>query len=153
MPEYHVTQSKKEALEEELHAITHKTRPDILERLEAARALGDLKENAEYHAMRDLQGKNESRIREITELLKYAVIVEKTDTGKVALASIVVVQKKGSDTQQEFTLVSRAEADILENKIGEDSPLGEALMGSVVGNEACFETPKGEVCYEIIEIR
>jgi len=153
MPEYHVTQSKKEALEKELHTIVNDTRPDILVRLEAARELGDLKENAEYHCMRDLQGKNEARIRDIQEILKYAIIIEKSDTGKVALASTVVVQKEGSDAQQEFVVVSRSEADILENKIGEDSPLGEALMGSAVGDKACFETPKGEVCYIIIEIR
>lgn len=152
MVEYHITQAKKEALEAELHELTHVKRPDILEKLDAARSLGDLKENAEYHAMRDAQGMNESRIQEIEELLKFAVIVEKHTDGVIALASEVTVTKSGSDTKLVFTIVSPQESDISTGKIADNSPLGQALMGKKKGDVVLFETPKGSVEYTIKKV-
>lgn len=152
MVEYHITQAKKESLEAELHTLTHITRPDILEKLDAARSLGDLKENAEYHAMRDAQGMNESRIQEIEELLKFAVIVEKHNDGIVALASEVTVTKGDSNTKLVFTIVSPQESDISTGKIADNSPLGQALMGKKKGNVVLFETPKGSVEYTIKKV-
>lgn len=152
MVEYHITQAKKEALEAELHELTHVKRPDILEKLDAARSLGDLKENAEYHAMRDAQGMNESRIQEIEELLKFSVIVEKHTDGVIALASEVTVTKSGSDTKSVFTIVSPQESDISTGKIADNSPLGQALMGKKKGDVVLFETPKGVVEYKIKKV-
>ena len=152
MAEYHITQQKKEALQAELHELTHTKRPDILIKLDAARSLGDLKENAEYHAMRDAQGMNESRIQEIEEVLKFAVIIEKHTDGIVALASEVTVTKAGADKKQVFTIVSPQESDILNGKIADNSPLGQALMGKKKGDIAIFETPKGSVEYTIKKV-
>ncbi|MCB9809182.1 transcription elongation factor GreA [Candidatus Nomurabacteria bacterium] len=153
MVQYPITQQKKESLEHELHTLTHVDRPDILKRLDAARSLGDLKENAEYHAMRDAQGKNEARIAEIQEILKHAVIVEKSDSGIIGLASEVVVIKKDADVEQVFTIVGPQEANILEGKIGDNSPLGQALIGKSEGDTALFETPKGAVEYFIKKVQ
>jgi transcription elongation factor GreA len=149
MTEYHLTQAKHDDLVVELEDRRSAQRSDILERLEAARALGDLKENAEYHAMRDAQGKNESRIAEIEEMLKHVVIVEKSADGVIGLASEVLVLKQGSDAEQVFTMVGPQEANILEGKIADNSPLGQALMGKRQGDTATFETPKGVVEYLI----
>jgi len=152
MAEYHITQQKKDALEIELHDLTHVKRPDILVKLDAARSLGDLKENAEYHAMRDAQGMNESRIQEIQEVLKFSVIVEKGTDGIVGLASEVTVTKTGSDAKQVFIIVSPQESEILSGKIANNSPLGKALVGKKKGDVAVFETPKGSVEYTIKKV-
>lgn len=152
MAQYYITQEKKDSLEAELYDLTHTKRPDILEKLDAARSLGDLKENAEYHAMRDAQGMNESRIQEIEEVLKFAIIVEKNTDGVVALASEVVVTKAGSDTKQIFTIVGPQESDISTGKIADNSPLGQALMGKKKGDVVLFETPKGSVEYTIKKV-
>ncbi len=149
MPEYYLTHTKKEELEAELLERKSVTRPEILEKLEAARALGDLKENAEYHAMRDAQGRNESRIREIEELLKFVVVIEKSDDGTIDLASSVEVQKEGDTEAKVFMIVSPSEANIAEGKIGSDSALGKALMGKKVGDTAELITPKGSIFYSI----
>ena len=119
MPEYHITQEKKDELASELDERRGTKRADILKRLEAARELGDLKENAEYHAMRDLQGKNESRIREIEEILKHAVVVEKSMDGAIALASEVKVKRNDSGAESMFTIVGPQESDILSGKIAD----------------------------------
>lgn len=152
MASYQISQEKYDELVIELEDRKSTKRADILDRLEKARALGDLKENAEYHAMRDQQGKNESRIREIEEILKHAVIVEKSTDGTVGLTSEVTVTKKGSDTEQVFVIVGPQEADILDGKIADNSPLGQALLGKQVGEIASFETPKGVVDYEIKKV-
>jgi len=148
----YITQEKKEELERELIERKSEKRPDILKRLEAARALGDLKENAEYHTTRDEQGRNESRIGEIEHILKHYEIIEKSDDGVVALASTVVVKKDGSDDEQTFTIVGPHEADITAGRIADNSPLGLALLGRAAGEIAEFQTPKGKTTYQIISV-
>ncbi len=154
MPEYLLTQEKKDALIAELEELKVVQRPTVLKRLDEARSLGDLKENAEYHATRDVQGRMEARIREIEELLKFVTVVEKTGSGCADLASTVVIQKTASpdSPQQKFTIVSSAEANILEGKIADVSPIGEALMGKRAGDIAQVATPGGIVEYLIIDI-
>ncbi len=153
MPEYLLTQEKHDALVTELEMLKTVQRPEVLKRLDEARSLGDLKENAEYHATRDEQGKMEARIREIEELLKFATVVEKSGSGAVDLASLVVVQKKGSDVTQEFTIVGHAEANILEGKIADVSPIGSALLGKRAGDTTQVTTPGGVVEYMILEVK
>lgn len=153
MKQYDLTQDKHDALVAELAELKTVIRPDILKRLDAARELGDLKENAEYHAMRDAQGKNESRIREIEEVLKFANVVEKSSDGLVGLASTVVVQKDGTGDKREFTIVGIAEADIIAGKVADNSPIGSALLGKKKGEVAEVETPKGITKYKIVEVK
>lgn len=147
-----ISAEKKAELEKELIHLKSVVRPDIGERLQAARALGDLSENAEYQTSRDEQGKNEGRIRYVEQLLKHAKVVERTGSGTVEIGAIVVISKKGSDDEKTYTLVSSAEADMVENKISTTSPIGAAMMGKSAGELFTMETPRGIIEYSIISV-
>lgn len=148
-----ITQEKKELLEQELHDRKTVQRPDILSKLESARAMGDLKENAEYQTMRDEQGRNESRIREIEHILRYASIITKQDNGTVQLGSVVTLLRQGETVQRVYTLVSKEEADITQGKVSINSPLGEALHQKKEGDTFTLATPKGDAVYCIKAIQ
>lgn len=147
-----ITESRRGELEIELNERKTVTRPEILERLQFAKSLGDLKENAEYHNARDEQGKNEDRIKEIEHILKYAEIIEKSNSGEIGLASTAVIQKVGDDTQRTFTIVGPAEADMVQGKLSSESPIGRALLGKRAGDTADVVTPNGATHYTIITV-
>lgn len=148
-----ITLTKKQELEAELFERKTTLRDAIGERVATARALGDLSENAEYHAARNEQGKNESRIMEIEDILKRAEIIQRTDSGIVELGATVVVKKQGDETEKTFMIVSETEADIAQGKISTSSPMGSAMFGKKVGEDFSMTTPRGEVCYTIISIQ
>ena len=148
-----ITLTKKQELEAELFERKTTLRDAIGERVATARALGDLSENAEYHAARNEQGKNESRIMEIEDILKRAEIIQRTDSGIVELGATVVVKKQGDETEKTFMVVSETEADIAQGKISTSSPMGSAMVGKKVGEDFSMITPRGEVCYTIISIQ
>ena len=148
----YLTQSKKADLETELMNRKGALRAEIAERVQVARALGDLSENAEYHASRDEQGKNEGRIQEIEHILKHAQIIERSGTDKVELGATIVVKKTASDDEKTYMLVDHAEADIAKNKISTASPMGAAMVGKHTGDTFLITTPKGETEYKIISI-
>ena len=148
-----ITLTKKQELEAELFERKTTLRDAIGERVATARALGDLSENAEYHAARNEQGKNESRIMEIEDILKRAEIIQRTDSGIVELGATVVVKKQGDETEKTFMIVSETEADIAQGKISTSSPMGSAMVGKKVGEDFSMITPRGEVCYTIISIQ
>lgn len=148
----YITAQKKQELESEMIHLKTVVRPAISERLQAARALGDLSENAEYQSSRDEQGKNEGRIQEIEYILKYAKIVERTGSNKVELGATVVVEKQGTGTPQTYLIVSETEADLSANKISTTSPIGAAMVGKNAGDSFTMVTPRGEVVYKIISV-
>lgn len=150
--EYLITADKKEALEKELTERTTKIRPEIGERVQFARSLGDLKENSEYHAARDEQGKNESRIQEIKAILKYAKIITKDEGSHAQLTSVVTLKKQGTDKEHIFTLVSPTEADMTEGKLSIASPIGAAVIDKHAGDTVTVSTPQGDVLWDIISI-
>jgi transcription elongation factor GreA len=145
-----ITLEKKTELESELLERKTVLRDQIGERVATARALGDLSENAEYHAARGEQGKNESRIMEIESILKRAEIITRSDSGRVELGATVVVEKDGE--QKTFMIVSDTEADITTGKISISSPIGSAMMGKKNNESFTIVTPRGEVTYTIISI-
>lgn len=147
-----ITAQKKQDLEKELLNLKTVIRPNIGERLQAARALGDLSENAEYQTSRDEQGKNETRIQQIEHILKYGKIVERTGSDKVELGATVIVKHLIDSSEKTFLIVGIAEADITENKISIGSPLGKMIIGKTVGEVFTISTPRGEVSYEIISV-
>lgn len=148
-----ITQDKKTQLETELFERKTVIRDQIGERVATARALGDLSENAEYHAARSEQGKNESRIMEIESILKRAEIITRSTSGKVELGATVVVKKDGDTDTKTFMIVSDTEADISQNKISTSSPMGSAMVGKSTGNTFEITTPRGDVSYTIISIQ
>ena len=150
MPIY-LTPEGKGKLEEELKKLVGE-RSEISKRIERAREMGDLKENAEYHDAKDEQGMAESRIREIQGILNQAEVVEKKgDTGFVTLGSKISVLVNGKT--KEYEIVGANEANPFQGKISNESPLGRAFMGKKQGDTVEVEVPAGRMSYEIKEIK
>lgn len=146
---YQITSDGKAELESELTDLKGR-RGVIADKIAEARDFGDLSENAEYDSAREEQGLVESRIAEIEDVLLNAEIIKNGSRSKIALGSKVEL-KTGSKTVQ-YTVVGPVEADPLEGKVSNQSPIGEALMGKKVGEEANIDTPKGKISYEITKI-
>lgn len=149
----YITEEKKQALETELNNLKTVKRKEILEALEAARALGDLSENAEYHQAREDQGKTEDRIMQIDHMLKSAVVVKKHSSVCVEIGTTVKVKKEDSKDEITYSIVGAEEADMANNKISNKSPLGEALFGKKKGDVVSIKTPKGLVKYTLVDIQ
>ncbi len=149
----YITEEKKQALIEELGYLKNTKRKEILDTLQAAKALGDLSENAEYHQAREDQGKTEDRINQIEYMLQSAVVVKKHHSNKVEIGTTVVVKKETIKDHVSYSIVGAEEADMAQNKISHKSPLGEALVGKKKGDEVSIKTPKGLVKYTIVDIQ
>ena len=147
-----LTQEKFDELKEELEKLTTITRKEIAESLEYARSLGDLSENAEYQAARELQAATEERIRRLEHIVKSAVIVSEKKKGTVGFGSEVKIKKKGEKDEHSYTIVGSEEADMRARKISHLSPLGEAMMGKKKGDSFTFSTPSGRQEYTVIDI-
>ena len=147
-----ISQEKFDELKAELDHLTTVSRKEIAESLEYARSLGDLSENAEYHAARDLQAATEERIRRLETVVKSAVIVSGKKKGVVSFGSRVVIRKKGDKSDHTYTIVGSEEADMREKKISHLSPMGEALMDKKKGESFTFSTPTGRQEYVIVDI-
>lgn len=145
-----LTKAGKAELEQELQDLISR-RPAIAERLATARAFGDLSENQEYSDARAEQKTVENRILEIEEILKNTNIIRAgASRGKVTIGSVVVV--KNGNKKQTFTIVGPVEANPLEGKISNESPIGKALLGLKVDEIAELKTPKGVTKYKIVSI-
>ncbi len=145
-----------EKLREELEYLKSDLRPKIIEAIAEARAHGDLKENAEYHAAREQQGFCEGRIQDIEGKLSKAQVIDVTNlpqTGRVVFGATVTVLK--SDTEEEITyrIVGDDEADIKVGMISVNSPIARGLIGKEVDDVALIKTPAGDVEYEILEVQ
>ena len=145
-----------EKLREELEYLKSDLRPKIIEAIAEARAHGDLKENAEYHAAREQQGFCEGRIQDIEGKLSKAQVIDVTklaNTGRVVFGATVTVLK--SDTEEEITyrIVGDDEADIKVGLISINSPIARGLIGKEVDDVAIIKTPAGDVEYEILEVQ
>jgi len=151
MPEQIITQDGYNKLAAELNTLSTIKRREIAERIERAKELGDLSENAEYSEAKDAQALNEGRILELTNTLKNVTIVDAGGAkGEVAMGSSVTVSCNGKD--KEYTIVSFNEADPLNGKISNESPLGLAFLGKKKGETVMVETPRGTVEYKIKKI-
>lgn len=143
-------------LRAELTELKSVKRPRVIAAIAEARAHGDLKENAEYHAARDEQGFIEGRIKEIESKLSNAQIIDvKTlnAAGKVVFGSTVVVMDLDSDEESTYQIVGEDEADIKAGMISITSPLARALIGKLEGDELAFDAPGGTREFEIITVR
>ena len=147
---FQITTEGKKELEAELDQLKAR-RGDIADKIAEARDYGDLSENAEYDAAREEQGLVESRIAEIEDILMNAELIKGGSKTKVGLGSTVEL-KTGKKTVS-YTVVGPVEANPLESKISNESPIGKALFGKKVGDTATITTPKGEVTYEITAIK
>lgn len=148
----YITEEKKKDLEDELLQLSGPKRKEIIDALEYAKSLGDLSENAEYHQAREDQGKLEERIKVVEQLLKSSEVVKKSGGDTVEIGSDVIVEKEGTKEQKNYMIVGGEEADMLQSKISNNSPIGQALLGKKKGDTVSFRTPKGLVNYKIIKV-
>ena len=147
---YQITESGQRELERELEELKSR-RGEIADKIAAARDFGDLSENAEYDAAREAQGLLETRITEIETILQNASIIQAGGSSTVTLGSTVELEANGKTVT--YTVVGPVEADPLEGKVSNESPIGQALMGKAVGDTVTISTPKGELAYTVVALR
>lgn len=148
--QYRLTQDGINDLQKEVNGLVAE-RPVIADNIKTAREFGDLAENAEYQTARIEQEKNESRISEVESILASAevIVAPKKNDGKVVLGSTVKLE---NGSTKEFQVVGTVEADPLNGKISDESPIGQALLGKKVGDEVEIKTPAETTRYKIVEI-
>ena len=152
MPDQIISQEGYDKLKKELDERLGPKRLEIANRIEAAKELGDLSENAEYAEAKDEQAFNDGRIGELMALLKNVTVVQNNgDKNKVSMGSKVTAAAEGKT--KEFTIVSFNEANPSEGKISNESPLGVAFLGKKKGDKITVNTPRGPIEYKILDIK
>jgi transcription elongation factor GreA len=151
-----LTRQTYERLQSELHDLTTRGRTEIAAAIEAARALGDLSENGDYHAAKDSQGKMESRIRHLTALLKQAKVTDEAPAagGEVMAGTVVALRYEGDDEDdvQRFFVGSIEERQGDLPVVSPGAPLGQALMGRSAGDVVEYEAPGGALRVTVVEV-
>ncbi len=143
-------------LQEELDRLKKVDRPRVINSIAEARAHGDLKENAEYHAAREEQGFIEGRIAEIESKLSNAQVIDITkidNKGKVIFGVTLDLLDVDKDEEKTYQIVGDDEADIKQGKISVNSPIARGLIGKFEGDEVSVDTPGGSVTYEILKVK
>lgn len=148
--QFQITAEGKAELEKELAELVSR-RGEVADKIAEARDFGDLSENAEYDAARNEQGLLESRIMEIEEIVNNADIIKSNGKGVIGLGSIV--ELKTGKTTVTYTVVGPVEANPLEGKISNESPIGMALYGKKVDEKVTITTPKGDINYTVVAVK
>jgi len=152
MPDQIISPDGYDKLKKELDDRLNVKRLEIASRIEAAKELGDLSENAEYAEAKNEQAFNDGRVAELTTLLKNVTVVQNNhDKNKVSMGSRVVAETEGKI--KELTIVSFNEANPVEGKISNESPIGVAFLEKKKGDAIAVNTPRGQIVYKIIDIK
>ncbi len=150
---YKLTKQGLEELKQELEKLKTVERERNLEALKDARSQGDLSENADYDAAREEQARIEKRIKELENIVKHAVLIKEDNTRKVNIGKSVVLQINGN-TSTDYTIVGTLEADPLNNKISNESPVGKAVIGHKKGDSVTFKTDANrEIQVKIVDVK
>jgi len=155
MAETQLTRDTRDRLASELDDLRTKGRIDIARAIEAARALGDLSENGDYHAAKDSQGKMEARIRQLGAMLEGAVVVDGDAAGadgQVVTGAVVSLRYVGDDDVEKYLIGSIEERRHGVSVVSPASPLGQALIGRAKGDKVSYEAPSGPLEVEIVEV-
>ena len=141
--------------EDELHELKVVKRKEVAQKIKEAREQGDLSENAEYDAAKDEQRDIETRIEELEKILKNVEVVAEEDvtSDRINIGCTVRIKDTEEGFEEEYSIVGSTEANSLENKISNESPVGKSLIGAAVGDEVAVMTPAGEFKYKVLEIR
>ena len=145
-----------EKLKEELIFLKEKKRPEIVSAIAEARSHGDLKENAEYHAAKELQGLIEAKISEMENALANAQVIDVKDipeTGRVVFGATVTIYDIDEDLEIKYKIVGNLESDPEIGKISIDTPIAKGLVGKFVEDEITIKTPSGNLNYEILDVK
>ncbi len=150
--DYHLTPERLEELKKELEELKTTRRAEVAERLKRAKELGDLSENAEYMEAREEQTQVETRIVELEDMIKNAVVIKHTNGGsKVQIGATIEVER--GEQKMTFTIVGPNEADPGAGKISNESPLGKAFLEHKTGDTVKVKTPAGETAYKILSVK
>lgn len=153
--EYLLTQEGYDNLEKELEKLKTQTRYEIADRIKVALGFGDLSENSEYDEAKNAQAANEMKIAELENKLKYAKIIDESeiDTKTVQVGNVVKVLDMEFDEEVEYTIVGSTEVDLSQDKISNESPIGEALLGKKVKDIVDVQAPVGVLKFKILAIK
>ena len=149
-----LTQEGKDRLEEELTELKTIARKEVAQQIKEAWAMGDLSENAEYHAAKDRQGEIENRINEIEAILRNAEVIDEDSSmeGRVSLGNTVTVYDEEMEEEISYKIVGSTEADPGKDWISNESPVGAALLGAEEGDTVTVEAPGGEFELKVLHI-
>ncbi|MGN8645590.1 transcription elongation factor GreA [Gracilibacillus sp. HCP3S3_G5_1] len=153
--EFYMTEEGLKKLEEELEYLKTERRQEVVERIKIARDFGDLSENSEYDAAKDEQAFVESRIVQVENMIRNAVIIKNEDENPdvVSLGRTITFQELPDGEEESYTIVGSAEADPFEGKISNDSPIAKSLLGRSIGEEVVVPTPAGDMNVKIISVQ
>lgn len=142
------------ALEEELKRRQQVERPRIIQAISEARALGDLSENAEYHAAKEAQSLNEGRVMELESLISRAEVIDvsKLSGDRIKFGAVVRLVDEDTDEEKTYQIVGDPEADVRSGRVSISSPIARALMGKTVGDTVEVTTPGGGKSYEVVGV-
>ena len=150
--EIYLTQEGLEEIKKELEYLKTEKRPEVIEALKEARALGDLSENAEYDAARAEQGQVESRIVELEKMIEKAIVIKEENNGKVSIGTTVKIEYLDDSEVDTYTIVGTNEADPFENRISNESPLAQAIIGLKKGEKATVLCEAGNYEVKVVDI-
>ena len=150
--EVYLTEEGLEKIKEELNYLKLEKRPEIVQALKDARALGDLSENAEYDAARGDQAIVEARILELEQMVEKAVIIKEVNKDVVSIGTRVTIEYVDDSELEEYSIVGSKEADPFLNKISNESPISKAIMGMKIGDKVSVESPNGTYDVKIVKI-
>jgi len=150
--EVFVTEAGLEEMKKELEYLKQVCRPEVINALKDARALGDLSENAEYDAARSEQAICENKIKELEVAIEHAKIITEVATDKVSVGNSVKIEYVEDKEVETYSIVGSKEADPFENKISNESPIAKAIIGHKAGEVVSVDSPSGKYDVKIIEI-
>jgi len=150
--EIYLTSEGLKEIQQELDELKNVKRPEVINALKEARALGDLSENAEYDAARQEQALVENRIQELEAMIENVVIIENVATDKVSIGNRVTIEYVGDNDTEEYSIVGSKEADPFNKKISNESPIAQAIMGKKTGDVVSVDSPNGKYDVRIVSI-
>ena len=150
--EIYLTEKGLDEIKKELDFLKLEKRPEIILALKEARAQGDLSENSEYDAARNEQALVESKIAELEKMVENAVVIKEVDTDKVSIGTSVKMEYVDDGETESYMVVGSKEADPFENKISNESPIAQAIMGKKIGDVVSVASPNGQYSVKILEI-
>ena len=150
--EIYLTEKGLDEIKKELDFLKLEKRPEIILALKEARAQGDLSENSEYDAARNEQALVESKIAELEKMVENAVVIKEVDTDKVSIGTSVKIEYVDDGETESYMVVGSKEADPFENKISNESPIAQAIMGKKVGDVVSVASPNGQYSVKILGI-
>lgn len=150
--EVYVTEEGLANMKKELDILKQEKRPEVIEALKEARALGDLSENAEYDAARNAQAELENKILTLEKMVERAVVIEEKGTDVVSIGNQVEIEYIEDSEKETYTIVGSKEADPFDNKISNESPIAVAILGKKIGDVATVQSPNGQYSIKVLNI-